>query len=99
MFAVYVGSAKGASFALPSAPLMHASAGFPAAPPETLTIEALYFYKDQHPMVRDILELALLTSQTFPFETPDGYRQVKDGKKPHFAKQWIRQIRLGPSWT
>src|SRR3954469_18396258 len=38
MFAVYVASANGASFALPSAPLMHASAGLPAAPPVTLTL-------------------------------------------------------------
>ncbi len=68
-------------------------------PPKEMTIESLYFYKDQHPLVRDILELALLEQQSLPFETPDGYRQVKDGKKRHFAKQWIRQIRLGDAWT
>lgn len=76
-------------------------AALPAAPgpPKEVSIESLYFYKDQHPLVRDILELALLEEQSLPFETPDGYRQVRDGTKRHFARQWIRQIRLGGSWT
>jgi len=64
-----------------------------STPPE-VTLQHLYFYKDSHPLVRDLLELGIIQRRAFPIHTGDSYRQIKDGNKPNAFRSWIKSIRF-----
>src|SRR4029077_17935129 len=51
--------------------------------PREIQLAELYFYKDAHPLARQVLELGVLQRLSFPFHSPDTYRQIRDGKKPN----------------
>ncbi len=66
-----------------------------AAPPERVDLNTLYFYKDSHPLVRDLIELAVIQRSSFPLHTPESYRKVRSGEKPSPLRTWITGVRFG----
>ncbi len=62
--------------------------------PKTVSLEELYFYKDQDDVARDLLELAIIERRGFPIQSADGYRKVKSGEQPNLFATWITGIRL-----
>jgi hypothetical protein len=62
--------------------------------PKRVELETLYFYKDSHPLVRDVLELGILQRRAFPIQTASSYRKIRDGKRPHVFRAWIRSVRF-----
>jgi len=64
-----------------------------SAPPE-VTLKDLYFYKDSHPLARDLLELGIIQRRAFPIHSGDSYRRIKEGKKPNAFRSWIKSIRF-----
>lgn len=65
-----------------------------ARAPKRLTVEGLYFYKDAHPVARQLLELAIFQNRAFPIHTAATYRAIKKGEKPNAFRGWIRSIRF-----
>lgn len=63
-------------------------------PPAEVTLEGLYFYKDSHPIARQVLELGIIQRRSFPFHSPDSYRRIRDGEKPNAFRAWIRAVRF-----
>jgi hypothetical protein len=63
-------------------------------PPAAVSIRELYFYKDAHPLARDLLELALLRRGTVPFQTPDAYRRISAGEAPNPLGRWFKSVRF-----
>jgi len=59
---------------------------------DSIGLETLYFYKDSHPLVRDVLELGIIQQQSFPIQTADSYRQIKKGKKNNAFYAWIDEV-------
>jgi hypothetical protein len=60
--------------------------------PREVPLETLWFYKDRHPTARAVLELGILERQSFPFHTPDTYRQILDGRRPNAFRAWFRRV-------
>jgi hypothetical protein len=73
-----------------------APAGIPyrRAAPKQVPLEQLYFYKDQHPLARDLLELGIIERRAFPIQSADSYRKIKAGEQPNLFGTWISGIRL-----
>lgn len=63
-------------------------------PPKTVSLNTLYFYKDSHPLVRDVLELGMIKARSFPVHSGDSYRQIKSGKKRNAFRTWISSVRF-----
>lgn len=63
-------------------------------PPKTLAHETLWFYKDAHPVVRDLFELGIIEGSALPIHSGDSYRQIKDGTKPNAFAAWIKSVRF-----
>jgi len=63
-------------------------------PPKTIALVNLWFYKDENPLVRDVLEYGVLQSRGFPFHSPDSFRQIAEGKKTNAFRTWIRAVRF-----
>ncbi|HXG35139.1 MAG TPA: hypothetical protein VNJ11_17370 [Bryobacteraceae bacterium] len=66
-----------------------------AAPPEQVDLNTLYFYKDSHPLVRELIELAVIQRSSFPLHTPESYRKVRSGERPSPLRTWITGVRFG----
>jgi len=62
--------------------------------PDSVELETLYFYKDSHPLIRDVLELGIIQRQRFPIQTADSYRQIKKGEKLNPFYAWIDGVRF-----
>lgn len=62
--------------------------------PDSIALETLYFYKDSHPLVRDVLELGIIQQQGFPIQTADSYRKIKQGEKTNAFHAWINEVRF-----
>jgi hypothetical protein len=62
--------------------------------PATIPLVDLWFYKDENPLVRDVLEYGVLQSRGFPFHSSDGFRQIAEGKKANAFRAWIRTVRF-----
>jgi hypothetical protein len=62
--------------------------------PKTIPLVNLWFYKEQSPLVRDVLEYGLLQSRGFPLHSPDSFRQIAEGKQTNAFRSWIRAIRF-----
>ncbi|WP_225031049.1 hypothetical protein [Paraburkholderia sp. XV] len=65
--------------------------------PHEVAVEQLYFYKDSHPTVRDLLELVMLQHQGFAFQKPDAYRKIRDGVKHNAFRAWITGVQFKTS--
>ncbi|MCC6534088.1 MAG: hypothetical protein IT531_16185 [Burkholderiales bacterium] len=65
-----------------------------AQAPRELALDALYFYKDAHPLARQLLELGIIQRQGFPFHTPDAYRKIRAGERRNAFRNWIRSVRF-----
>jgi hypothetical protein len=76
--------------------LAAAAPSLPAAGqrPKTATLEEAWFYKDAHPLARDLVELGQIQRMAFPVRTPDAFRQIAEGKQPNAFRSWIKQIRF-----
>jgi hypothetical protein len=61
-------------------------------PPKGVELEALYFYKDSHPVARGLLELAIIEHQAFPIQSADGFRKVQRGETKSALHRWIGRI-------
>ena len=62
--------------------------------PSEITLEDLFFYKDQNPLLRDLLELGIIQRRAFPFHSGDSYRKIKNGEKPNAFRAWIRSVKF-----
>ncbi len=58
--------------------------------PETVSLEDLYFYRDQNPLVGDLLELGVIQRRAFPIQSADGFRKVKSGEQRSVFTTWIK---------
>lgn len=63
--------------------------------PKTLSLQSLAFYKDDHPLARDLLELGIIAQQSYPIHTGATYRDIRAGRKPNSFRAWISSIRFG----
>ena len=61
---------------------------------DLIVLETLYFYKDEHPLVRDVLELGIIQQQGFPIQTADSYRRIKKGERSNVFHSWINEVRF-----
>lgn len=57
--------------------------------PKRVTLEELWFYKDQHPIVADSLRLALIQRSALPIHSAASFRRIQQGKVPHPLLEWI----------
>jgi hypothetical protein len=71
----------------PTPKLPHAGAA-----PAELSLEQLWFYKDQDPLVRDVLEYGILQARSLVFHTPDSFRKIADGTKSNPFRRWIGAV-------
>jgi hypothetical protein len=62
--------------------------------PEEVPLEALYFYKEETSIARDLLELALIDRRAFPIQSGDSYRRIKAGEKPNAFRSWITAVKF-----
>jgi hypothetical protein len=62
--------------------------------PDAVSLEELWFYKDRDEVARQALELGILQRQSFPFQTPDAFRRIRDGEKRNAFRAWIRSVRF-----
>lgn len=58
--------------------------------PTALSLEDLYFYRDQNPIINDLLELGIIQRRAFPIQSADGYRKVKNGDQASVFTTWIK---------
>lgn len=63
-------------------------------PPKTMSLETLYFYKDSHPVARQLLELGIIERRSFPIHSGDSYRRIKSGERQNAFRSWIRAVRF-----
>jgi hypothetical protein len=62
--------------------------------PAQVGLEELYFYKDSHPLARDLLELGIIQRRGFPIQSADSFRKIKQGTKRNAFYTWIKQVRF-----
>ncbi|HUP69061.1 MAG TPA: hypothetical protein VM142_04510 [Acidimicrobiales bacterium] len=65
-------------------------------PPDEVTLEALWFYRDAHPSVPPMLRLGIIERSAVPIFSPDGYRKAKTGERPSQLLRWIKDVRFQP---
>lgn len=64
------------------------------SPPKNVDLNTLYFYKDSHPLVRPLIELALIQRSSFPLHSLDSYRRIRSGQKSNPLRTWVRSVRF-----
>ena len=64
--------------------------------PKNVSLEKAYFYKDSHPLVRDLLELGIIQKRAFPIRSGAAYRKLKEGAKHNDFRAWIRAVKFNP---
>ncbi|MCC7208698.1 MAG: hypothetical protein IT323_15430 [Anaerolineae bacterium] len=62
--------------------------------PKAVDLETLYFYKDSHPLVRDLLRLGLIQRRQFPIQSADAFRKIQRGERPNPFTRWISDVRF-----
>lgn len=62
--------------------------------PAEVKLEELYFYKDSHPLVRDLLELGIIQRRGFPIQSADSYRKIGRGERRNAFYTWIKSVRF-----
>jgi hypothetical protein len=65
-----------------------------AAVPSRLTLEALWFYKDAHPLAHELLELGLIASRGAQVHSADGYRRIRGGDQVSLFRALVTRVRL-----
>jgi hypothetical protein len=60
--------------------------------PAAVSLQELYFYKDSHPLARDVLELGIILARGFPIQSPESYRRIKEGTKRNALHSWIKSV-------
>lgn len=65
-----------------------------AEAPPAVTLEELYFYRDSHPLARDLLELGMIERRSFRIQSSDSYRRIKDGRKANAFHTWVKSVRF-----
>jgi hypothetical protein len=60
--------------------------------PKEVDLETLYFYRESHPLARDLLELGIIQRRSFPIHSGDSYRKIRSGEKPNAFHAWIRRV-------
>lgn len=63
--------------------------------PSSVTLEELYFYKDMHPVARDLLELGILQRRGVRWQSGDAYRRIKAGETKNAWRSWLTSVRFG----
>ncbi len=62
--------------------------------PKAVDLETLYFYKDSHPLVRDLLQLGIIQRRQFPIQSADAFRKIQRGERPNPFTRWISDVRF-----
>ena len=62
--------------------------------PAEITLEELYFYKDSHPLARDLLELGMIQRSSFNFHSRSNIRKIKEGKVANALYRWVKYVRF-----
>jgi hypothetical protein len=62
--------------------------------PAQVSLEELYFYRDSHPLVRDLLELGVIQRNALPFHAAGTYRKIKTGERRNAFRTWITSVRF-----
>jgi len=65
-----------------------------ASTPNTIPLVQLWFYKDENPLVRDLLEYGVLQSRGTPFHSPDSFRRIAKGRERNAFRTWVRAVRF-----
>jgi hypothetical protein len=60
-----------------------------------VSLEEAWFYKDQNPLVRDVLRLALIERTAVPVASTARFRQVQRGEISHPFTSWISGANFG----
>lgn len=60
--------------------------------PKTLTLEALWFYRGRHELIRPLLRLGVIQSSGMPFLGAESYRKAKSGERPNALVGWVEQV-------
>jgi hypothetical protein len=64
------------------------------SPPETFTLEQLWFYKDQNSTLHDLLELGVIQMSGMRVQSPDSFRRIAEGERRDAFRVWVRSIRF-----
>lgn len=62
--------------------------------PKELPLEELYFYRDSHPLVHDLLELGVIQRRAVRIHSGASFRDILSGKKPNAFHTWFKVIRF-----
>ncbi len=62
--------------------------------PKKITLEELYFYKDSHPLVHDLLELGIIQHTAFQVHSRSNIRKINEGKVDNALYRWIKTVRF-----
>lgn len=63
--------------------------------PSEVGLEELYFYKDMHPLARDLLEFGILQRRGVRWQSGDTYRRIKAGETKNAWRSWLTSVRFG----
>jgi hypothetical protein len=63
-------------------------------PPASLELTELWFYKDDHQVAHDLLELGVILRGAFPVHSADGFREIKAGRRANAFLAWITDVRF-----
>ncbi len=55
-------------------------------------LEDLYFYRESHPLVRDLLELAIIQRRGIRLHSRHSIRLVREGKRGNVFHRWFRKV-------
>lgn len=61
-------------------------------PPKRVGLGTLFFYKEAHPLARDLLELGVLMEGGVGIRSAEAYRRIRDGKEPSAFRQWVSRV-------
>lgn len=62
--------------------------------PRSVSLESLYFYKESHPLARDLLELAIIQRRGLRLHSRHSIRLVQEGKRGNVFHRWFRKVHL-----
>lgn len=60
--------------------------------PAAVGLGTLFFYKEDHPLARDLLELGVLLEGGVGIRSAASYRRIRDGEEPSAFRQWVSRV-------
>ncbi len=60
--------------------------------PKSVSLDALFFYKDLNPAAHDLLELGLIQKRGVNFHSSADYRKSRSGQKYNAFHAWIKSV-------